>query len=105
MTKSQEASIQMLKEHIESMHGEYSDRYELKTWEVEDQGYKVFVSASLGLKGDEGTYASLCRDYFSFFIGKRGAITYPVCRKLKNGEYKSYTKTYYNIWTALADQQ
>lgn len=53
-------------------------RYEIKQYEVEDCGFFLSVYAVVGMKGDEGTMAIICRDRVHLFVGKRGGITYPV---------------------------
>lgn len=112
ITKQQAKAIESIKKVAETMHGEkHADKYEIKKFEIDECEYFVSLTVEVGLKGDEGTMAEiLCRDYAHLFIGKRGGITYPVCKKMKNGSYKHYTKcfggyTAYNLYQAVIDQR
>lgn len=79
-TKSQESALcKVLKmaEAFDLSHGE--GEYEIKRYIVKDHGFFISVSLEVGMVGDEGTMAQLvCRDRVLLFIGKHGAITYPI---------------------------
>lgn len=94
MTNQQENVVKRIKEELERsfFYGSKED-YEVKQFEVSEFKYFVSVYAVVGMKNDNGTLASVyCRDTIHVFIGKKGGITYPVHKKLKNGSYKNYTK-------------
>lgn len=77
MTNSQERAIKRIKELTNEIL--YSENYEIKKFEVTDCDYFISVIIETGLKNDEGTLAAVFgRDRAHLFIGKRGAITYPV---------------------------
>ena len=65
------------------------DDYEFKRWEVRETEWgKVEVYSVVGMKGDEGTAASLfCRNYRQIFIGKNGGVVtygpFAICKKEK----------------------
>lgn len=79
MTKSQERTIENIKSrYLEAMHGHTADDYEIKVFETKElyRG-KISLVVESGLKGDEGTMASVfCRNRIHIFIGVRGGITY-----------------------------
>lgn len=69
----------------------YDENYEIKYYEVEEWEHFVSVVLEVGMKNDEGTYASvLCRDRVHLFIYKKGRIQYSTkkgkTRTLKRGE-------------------
>lgn len=82
MTPSQEKRISQIKELYLYYHsyGSDKDRYEVKKFEVNpispEQKRSIYsVVIEVGLKGDEGTTASIyCRNRNHFFIGRRGKI-------------------------------
>ena len=101
MTKAQEKAIKKIRTLVES--DLYSDSYEIKKWDIDENEYFVSLVIEFGLKNDEGTLAAvISRDRAHLFIGKRGGITYPVS---KNGKY--YTKKFkgYSILQAVCDQR
>lgn len=111
MTKEQERTVSRIRRDAE-YHFFYSEDYEFKKWEVTENKYFVSVVFVVGMKGDEGTLASIiCRDRAQLFIGKRGGITYPVSKQLKNGEYRHYSKRLttkcgrINLYTPVIDQK
>lgn len=111
MTREQERMVNHIREDAKERFF-YSDEYEFKKWEVTETKYFVAVVFCIGMKGDEGTLASIiCRDQAQLFIGKRGGVTYPVSKQLKNGEYRHYTKRLtvkcgrINLYTAVIDQK
>ena len=110
MTKSQERALNKIRrlvdQEIKGIRGDRDDK-EIKVWEVDENEYFVSVIVEYGYKNDEGTMASIiCRDRAHLFIGKRGGITYPVSKKLKNGTWKHYSKEFkgYSILQAVVDQ-
>lgn len=82
MTKAQERRIESIKRELEEMATQYHTNGEIKWFKVEDCGSFVSVSGCTGARDDEGTYAAiLCREHVHLFIGKRGAVTYPIWKK------------------------
>lgn len=62
--------------------------YEIKKYEVDENEFFVNVILEVGMKNDEGTYASIvCRDHVQLFIYKKGRIEYPT-RKRKTKTLK-----------------
>lgn len=107
MTNSQKLAIEKIRRLADKFYLEERDGYELKSWRVEDCGKFTSVILEYGLIGDEGTLAILARGHAHLFVGKKGGITYPVNKILKNGEYKWYKKTFkgYSILQAVCDQR
>ena len=108
MTKSQERALNKIKRLAEKWANEGFEDGELKKWDVEENEYFVSVIVEIGGKNDEGTQAEVfARDRAQLFIGKCGGVTYPVYKRLKNGTYKHYTKTFkgYSILQAVVDQR
>ena len=108
MTKSQERALNKIKRLAEKWANEGFEDGELKKWDVEENEYFVSVIVEIGGKNDEGTWAEVvCRDRAQLFIGKCGGITYPVHKRLKNGTFKHYTKTFkgYSILQVVVDQR
>ena len=107
MTKQQEVAINNLKQSIINGLFLNKDKYEFKEFEIIEYDHFISLYFVVGMKNDEGTYASIvCRDRGQLFIGKRGGITYPVTKKLKNGTYKHYYKSYkHNIHSVIVDQR
>lgn len=65
--------------------------YEIKEYKVHENEFFVNVILEVGMKNDEGTYASIvCRDRVQLFIYKKGRIEYPIrigkTRTLKRNE-------------------
>lgn len=101
MTKSQEKAVAKIKALVEK--DLYSDDYEIKTWEVEENKYFVSVYVVYGMKNDAGTLAALiARDRAHLFVGKRGGITYLVS---KNGRHYKKRFKGYSILQAVCDQR
>lgn len=74
MTAAQQRVVDLLRVEILKRHGS-PDRYEYKTFDVDDRGSLVFVLAEVGLKGDEGTMASVfARTRRHVAIGKRDGM-------------------------------
>lgn len=108
MTKSQERALNKIKRLAEKWANEGFKDGELKEWNVEENEYFVSVIVEIGGKNDEGTQAEVfARDRAQLFIGKCGGVTYPVYKRLKNGTYKHYTKTFkgHSILQAVVDQK
>lgn len=106
MTKAQGKALERIKRLVEKEF--YSDEYEIKKWEVNENDYFVSLILEYGMKGDEGTLAELfARDRAHLFIGKRGGVTYPVSKLLKSGKLKSYQKRFkgITILQAVIDQK
>ncbi len=110
MTKAQEKALERIRRLVEremkGVHGDM-DCYEIKEWSVNENEYFVSLVVEYGMKGDEGTLASIFRDGAQLFIGKRGGVTYHVSKTLKNGKYVSYRKRFegYSILQAVIDQR
>ena len=110
MTTSQEKAIERIRRLVEKeMKGIRGDKdcYEIKEWDLSEYEYFVSLVVEYGMKGDEGTLGEVFgRNRAQLFIGKKGGITYPVTKVLKNGEYKHYTKHFkgYSILQAVCDQ-
>lgn len=93
MTKSQQKMVERIRKDAERMTKELHKNGEFKTWEIDENEYFVSVYVVVGGVGDEGTLAGvICRERCHLFIGKRGGVTYPVSRELKNGNWKHYEK-------------
>lgn len=102
MTKAQERSVAKIRRQAETEF----NWTEVKEFEVTENEYFVSVCAVIGMPDDEGTMAAiLCRDRIHVFIGKRGAITYPVSKLLKNGNWKHYYKKYRSFLGTAIDQR
>lgn len=70
MTTSQRIAYQNVIDSIT-----FRGMYEVKEAELTNMHGDVFVSITVGAPGDEGTMAAaLCRDYYNFFIGRRGGL-------------------------------
>ena len=108
-TKYQEKAIKNIKRLAEELHSRaHADKYEIKKFEISENEYFVAVVVEVGMKDDEGTLAEvLCRDSAQLFIGKRGGITYPVSKQMKNGSWKHYYKRFegYSLYQAIVDQR
>lgn len=101
MTKSQEKAIAKVRKLVESEIR--PDREEIKTWEVKEYTYFVALYIVYGYKNDEGTLSEyLLRDKAHLFIGKRGAITYPVDYRGRTVRRKFKG---YSILQAVCDQR
>ena len=101
MTKSQEGAIAKIKRLAEE--NLYSEKYEIKEWEVVEYDSFISVVVETGLKGDEGTWASIiARDRAHLFVGTHGGITYPVS---KNGKHYKNVFKGYSILQAVCDQR
>ena len=101
MTKKQEQIIERIRQEVlkDFCHNNDS-KYEIKTWEVEENKYFVSLYVVCGLKDDEGTLAEVfARDRIHVFIGPRGGIKYPTD--------KNTTKrlTSLNLWEVLVAQK
>lgn len=108
MTKSQERALNKIKRLAERWANKGFKDGELKEWNVEESEYFVSVIVEIGGKNDEGTWAEVYgRDRAQLFIGKCGGVTYPVHKRLKNGTFKHYTKTFkwHSILQAVVDQR
>ena len=105
MTNAQERSLKKIRQLVEK--DLYNGKYEIKVWDVNENEYFVSLVVEYGRKNDEGTLAVFARDRAHLFIGKRGAVTYPVLKQLKNGKFKHYTKKFkgYSILQAVIDQR
>ena len=77
MTNSQKSAIERLRQSaIETAL--YSDKFELKKFEITENEFFVTLIIETGIKDDEGTMAYYTREHAMFFIYKRGRIMYPV---------------------------
>lgn len=106
-TKLQEKAIARIKKLAENMMG-HPDKYEIKQFDIDENEYFVSVVVEVGRKNDEGTLAEVfCRDRAHLFIGKRGGITYPVSKQMKDGSWKHYYKRFggYSLLQAVVDQK
>lgn len=101
MTQSQERAINKIKRASIWMDG-----LEIKRFEIEDFIGFVSLYIEVGNIGDDDTLASIiCRDRVHVFIGKRGGITYPVHKKLKDGSHKHFKKKYKSFLSTALDQR
>lgn len=67
--------------------------HEIKIWEVQDCEFFVSVIVEVGLKGDEGTLASVFgRNRAHIFVGPKGGLSYPT----KKGKRKALK--FINLW-------
>lgn len=109
ITPLQEKTIRNIRKMAENLHSSrYADKYEIKTFEVEDCKYFVSLVVEVGMKDDEGTLAEVfCRDRAHLFIGPRGGIRYPVSKQMKDGSWKHYDKPFkgHSLLQAVIDQR
>lgn len=92
MTKSQEREIERLIVDFFRYTSLLSpEKYEIKKLDIMETTYKtVIVVIETGMKGDEGTAASiLCRSMRQFFIGPRGKVHWYEKGKPTTGKYQS----------------
>lgn len=90
MTAAQEKAINKFRE--DALHW-YSAELEVKFEKIIENEFFVSYSIEVGQVGDEGTWAAIGgRDHAHIFVGKKGGITYPVSRQLKNSEWKHTTR-------------
>ena len=102
MTKAQERKVKLIRRDAETCFS----FTEVKQFDVEENEYFVSVYAVIGSPNDEGTLAAVfCRDRVHVFIGKRGGMTIPVNKRLKNGKFRHYTKKYTSFLSAAIDQR
>lgn len=103
MTKAQERAIKL----IENKAKQFlfcSENWEFKEFDATDMGHFVSLTFEVGMKGDEGTLAEfMCRDRGHVWIGKRGAITYPV--DSKRAKYGFTTKKFTGITKVVMEQK
>ena len=100
MTTAQERQVNNIKNELNRMFD--FDKYEFKTWEVDENDYFVSVVFEMGLIGDEGTAAAI--------LGRdRGGLKYPVVKISNNGDCKCYyrelNRNYLNLWTVICSQR
>ena len=70
----------------------YTDSYEIKELSIRDSYGDAYVCIEIGVKDDEGTLAEIiCRDFYTFFIGKRGGIYQ------YNNNYNKIYRKYYEV--------
>lgn len=70
MNASQRRAFNNVLDYV-TMHG----HYEVKELEVTMMYGDAYVHIETGMPNDEGTLAEcLCRDFYIFFIGKRGGL-------------------------------
>lgn len=103
MTTSQERKVDYLRREAEKMASEYHNNGEIKKFEVVDHGSFVSVYIEVGDTKDEGTLAAfICREKAHIFIGKRGAMEFPVWdAKRCDQRYKKFR----SLWCAYYDQE
>ena len=92
MTKSQEIKLNMIRRDAELMASQHHKDGEVKTFDVKEYSTFISVYVCIGAKNDEGTMAEIyCRDKVTLFIGKKGAVTFPVWdQKHHEQRYKKY---------------
>ena len=95
MTREQERAVAALKEKFLGFYG-YPETKEFKAEKIEEiHGGVLYVMLEVGMKGDEGTLASLlCRNTLSVLIGKRGGY-------YNYSNSKSHYKVRYNSATMV----
>lgn len=70
----------------------YTDSYEVKSLNIRDSYGDAYIDVEIGVKNDDGTMAEIfCRNYYLFFIGKRGGI-YQF-----NSKYSKVYRKYYEV--------
>lgn len=96
MTREQGRAVEYLRDQIIRHDGHSDNDYEYKRFDVRDVepgGHYVFVVSEVGLKGDEGTLASIyCRTHRHISIGPRGGLT------LLNAKHKSKRQGRRVLW-------
>lgn len=101
MTRQQENALKKIRKLADGLM--YSDKWELKEWQVHENEYFVSVVVEVGMKGDEGTLGQVfCRERAQLFIGKRGGIRYPCTNK--RGKYVERHFKGYSLLQAVIDQ-
>ena len=103
MTRSQEVKLNMIRRDAEIMASEHHKDGEVKCFDVQDNKHYVCVYVCVGAKNDGGTLAEVyCRESVLLFIGKKGAVTFPVWdAENKEQRYKKYR----NMFCACYDYQ
>lgn len=100
MTKAQEAVIKTVESYMlhRMCRRNEDDRYEVKRKEVDEVTENIVsLFIQTGLKGDEGTMASiLCRDTVHLFIGKKGGVSCYVTAR--SGPRKGHQVEYVDGW-------
>lgn len=99
MTDKQERAVKRIRFMLDAELKYAGDKYELKTWEVNEDHFThsglVFVYVEWGMKGDEGTLASvLCREKVHISIGKHGGAQYITDKVRGYGISKKTLKLY-----------
>lgn len=103
MTRAQEIALRKIRKLTDSIM--FGDKWEIKEWKVTENEYFVAVIVETGMKGDEGTLASLlCRERAQLFIGKRGGIRYPVYNT-KSSKYVEWRFNGYSLLSVVIDQR
>ena len=92
MTRSQEVKLNMIRRDAEIMASEHHKNGEIKEFDVKNYDTFIAVYVVIGDKNDEGTLAAIyCREKVTLFIGKKGAVTFPVWdAEKKQQRYKKY---------------
>lgn len=95
-TKWQKWKVESLYNNVlQDLYGSTKDSYEIKRFDVDDNGFSVSVFIEAGMKNDEGTWGSiLTRDRAMFFIGKKGRLRH-IDGKTNN---LKQTKTWYSAF-------
>lgn len=104
MTQAQERAIERVRKMAKQTF--YGDNYEFKKFEVTEYDHFVAVWVVTGMIGDEGTMASVfARDEALFFIGPKGALTYPVTSKRTGEQVKKSLGKSNNFLTVVCAQR
>lgn len=106
LTKAQERRLEQFRRLAEK-ELEHMQNGEIKNWQVKECGRDIDLCFSVGRVGDENIWLYFARHNVQVFIGPRGGVTYPVSKKLKNGEYRHYTKRWkgYSLYQIIYDQR
>lgn len=94
MTKAQERTLNAIKREIPRFDFYSSDDYEIKEWKEWEPDCKgmFMVTFETGMKGDEGTLASvLCRKHRLFWVGTRGGVY------VMNSKYRLVSTTVFEL--------
>lgn len=93
-TPAQEKSIALIKERLlEKHYGDSSPMYEMKEFDVKDEGWFASVVAETGMKGDEGTAASiLCRRRVHVAVGRCGGL------EVLNAKIQHRRRGWFAVW-------
>ena len=106
MTTSQTQKVEWLRKEAEKMAKEFHSNGEIKTFKVEEHKYFVSVYIVTGNVSDEGTLASvLAREICHLYIGKRGAVTYPIWNTKRSTLVTKKLGRFQSLWSVSYEQE